>query len=236
MSQMQYLDPATQAVKETFSWYANGLETEMKVVRWGSFGWPLLLFPTAGGDAEEVERFFLIKQLEPFIHSGRLKVYSVESFNGRTWLTAESVAHRVWIQKQFDHLIANEVVPLIREDCNSQDIDIITGGASIGAWNSLICICRYPELFSHAICLSGTYDVQKWLEGQWFDDFYHQSPLHFVPTLPDGEQLENLRKRFVLIATGEGDNEDPGESWKVVQALGKKQIPNRLDLWGAEWW
>ena len=33
---------------------------ETQVVRWGNYGLPLLLFPTAGGDAEEVERFYLI--------------------------------------------------------------------------------------------------------------------------------------------------------------------------------
>ncbi len=235
MNQPQYLDAATAAQKETFRWYSNELKMETQIVRWGSFGTPLLLFPTAGGDAEEVERFYLIKVLAPFINDGRLKVYSVDSINGRTWLTSDSVPHRVWMQQQFDKFVANDVVSLIRKDCNSQDIEIMTAGASIGAFNSLVAICRHPEVFSRAICLSGTFDIQKWLEGQWFDEFYHQSPLQFVPGMPEDDRLAKLRQRFVLLATGQGKNEDPDESWKVANTLGQKSIPNRVDVWDPNW-
>ncbi len=232
---MQYIDPAILAVKESIRWYSQRLETDVQVVRWGSYGLPLLLFPTAGGDAEEVERFFLIKQLEPFLHAGRLKVYSVDSINGRTWLTSDSVEHRVWIQKQFDEVIRSEVVPLIYHDCRSAELPIITAGASIGAFNALAAICRHPRLFSHAICMSGTYNLQKWLDGGWLDEFHYQSPIHFIPGLKDGELLDQLRSRFILLATGQGRNEDPGESWQVAHVLGQQLIPNRVDLWGEEW-
>lgn len=236
MNQTQYLDAATAALKDTLWFRSQELQMETQVVRWGNFGIPLLLYPTAGGDAEEVERFFLIKLLAPFIHDGRLKVYSVESINGRTWITHPSVAHRVWVQQQYDKFIANEVVPIIRHDCQSPDIQVMTAGASIGAFNALLSICRHPSLFSRAICLSGTYDIQKWLEGQWFEEFYHQSPLQFLSGLPeDSEQLALLRRRFVLLATGKGEAEDPDESWKVADKLGQKGIPNRVDLWDESW-
>ncbi len=232
---MEYLDPATQALKHKQHWHSQRLETDVEVVRWGSYGVPLLLFPTAGGDAEEVERFFLVKQLESFIHQGRLKVYSVDSLNGRSWVTHPDIAHRVWMHKQYDEFIRHEVVPLIRNDCESPDIEVITSGASIGALNALICICRHPDVFSTAICMSGTYDIEKWMEGQWFDEFYYYSPLHFVPGLAEGPQLEQLRQRMVLIPTGQGTNEDVEESWRVAHVLGEKNIPNRVDLWDASW-
>ncbi len=230
-----YLDHATAALKEAFNWYSTELKQEVKIARWGNYGTPLLLFPTAGGDAEEVERFLLVKALAPFIHEGRLKVYSVDSVNGRTWLTSDSVPHRVWIHQQFEQFIASELVPLIRTDCRSDDIEIMTAGASIGAFNALLAICRQPQTFSRAICMSGTYDLEKWLEGQWFDAFHNQSPVHFVPGLPEGDQLQKLRERFVLVATGQGENEAPGESWKVSHALGQQGIPNRVDLWEPKW-
>ncbi len=234
MTQTQYLDARTASLKQTHWWQSSELQMQTQIVRWGDYGVPLLLFPTAGGDAEEVERFYLIKLLAPFIHEGRLKVYSVDSINGKTWITEPSIPHRVWIQQQYDKFVANEVVPLIRSDCNSDDIEIMAAGASIGAFNALVSICRHPELFSRAICLSGTYDIQKWLEGQWFDEFHHQSPLLFVPGL-EGEHLDRLRQRYVLLATGEGENEAPGESWQVADALGSKNIPNRVDVWDKSW-
>jgi esterase/lipase superfamily enzyme len=231
----EYLDPATQATKHASRWYSHRLGQDVDVVRWGHFGIPLLLYPTAGGDAEEVERFFLVKVLEPFIHDGRLKVYSVDSVNGRTWLTSQNVSHCVWVHKQYDEFIRHELVPLIRTDCRSESIEIMTAGASIGALNALISLCRHPDVFSRAICMSGTYDVQKWLGGQWFEDFYYHSPLMFVPNLPDGSQLSCLRRRMVVLPTGQGRNEDPGESWKVAHALGSKGIPNRVDMWDESW-
>ena len=234
MNATKYLDAATVSLKQVHKWHSRELRMDTQIVRWGNFGTPLLLFPTAGGDAEEVERFFLIKKLAPFIHEGRLKVYSVDSINGRTWITHDSIPHRVWVQQQYDHFIRNEVVPLIRNDCHSGNIEIMTAGASIGAFNALVTLCRHPDVFNHAICMSGTYDIQKWLEGQWFDEFYHQSPIHFVPSLPD-DRVALLRQRFVLLATGQGKNESPGESWKVAHALGQKNIPNRVELWAPDW-
>lgn len=233
---IEYLDPATAAMKEKSSWYSQRLDSEVEIVRWGNFGVPLLLFPTAGGDSEEIERFFLIKVLEPFIHEGRLKVYSVDSINGRVWMTHPSVAHRVWIHKQYDAFVKSEVVPLIRKDCRSDSIEIMTAGASIGALNALISICRHPDIFSRAICMSGTYDIEKWMEGQWFDEFHYYSPLHFVSGLSDDEdQLARLQSRLIVLASGEGENEDLDESWKVANVLGMKQIPNRVDNWGPQW-
>lgn len=229
-----YLDSEISTLKQNYRWYSPLLQTETQIVRWGKFGVPLLLFPTAGGDAEEVERFFLVKLLSPFIREGRLKVYSIDSINGRTWVTNPSVGHRVWIQQQFDRHVREEVVPLIRRDCESDQIEIITAGASIGAYNALVTICRHPDVFSRAICMSGTFDMQRFMEGQWHDEFFHQSPLLFVPGLPD-DWLNRLRTRFVLLATGQGDYENPSESWSVSHVLGSKQIPNRVDLWDHQW-
>lgn len=235
MNHPNYISAATHQVKETETWHSPSLHMDLTLIRYGYHGLPLLLYPTAGGDAAEPERFFLIRSLEPFILEGRLKVYCVDSMNGRTWLTESHVPHAVWIQKQFDACIRNEVVPAIRADCRSDDIEIMTAGASIGAFNALLSICRHPDIFNRALCMSGTFDLQRWLQGQWYEEFYHLSPLHFVPNLPEGTQLERLRQRNVLIVTGKGPHENPGESWKVAHALGSKGIPNRIDLWDENW-
>ena len=84
--------------------------------------------------------------------------------------------------------------------------------------------------------MSGSYDFEHWLDGQWNSDFYFGSPIHFVPNLAeDSEQLRILRQRYVAIPTGEGPWEEPAESWKVAHALGSRSVPNRVDLWGKEW-
>jgi esterase/lipase superfamily enzyme len=222
-------------LKDIFRWYSPHVEQEIQLVRWGSFGTPVLLFPTAGGDAEEVERFHLIRVLMPLIESGRIKVYSTDSIAGKAWIEKQHSADFCsYLQNMFDSLVYQEIVPAIRKDCESPDIEIIAAGASIGAFNAVATVCRHPDAFRLAIAMSGTYDLSKYLEGRFIQDFYFASPLHFLPGL-EGPQLEKLRKRQILLPSGEGDYEDIGESWRMASVLGAKGIPNRVDPWGTEY-
>lgn len=221
--------------KDVTRWHTGRLEQEVQLVRWGHYGTPVLLFPTAGGDAEEVERFHLVRVLEPLIDAGRIKVYSTDSIAGRTWISGEHSAEFCSrVQNLFDEFIYREVVPAIRNDCGSADIEIIATGASIGAFNAVASVCRHPDVFRMAIAMSGTFDLSKYLEGRMNEDFYFSSPLHYLPGL-EGRQLDLLRSRFVLLPTGEGNFEDIGESWRIARVLGAKGVPNRVDPWGPEW-
>lgn len=221
--------------KVTERWYSPRVEQEVQLVRWGHYGTPVLLFPTAGGDAEEAERFHLIAAISPLIDAGRVKVYSVDSLAGRAWFSGQhSPEYCSRLQNMFDASIYQEVVPAIRTDCRADGIEIITTGASIGAFNAVATLCRHPDAFSMAIAMSGTFDLSKYLDGRMNDDFYFSSPLHYLPNL-EGPQLELLRRRFILLPSGEGQWEDIGESWRLARLLGAKGIPNRVDPWGPEW-
>ena len=224
-------------MKETSRWFSGNVQQETRLVRWGRWGTPVLLFPTAGGDAEEVERFLMIQAIAPLLDAGRVKIYSVDSIAGAAWISKRhSPAYCSRLQSMFGRYIVEEVVPAIRADCRSPEIEIIAAGASIGAFNALSILCRHPEAFSKAICMSGSYDFAHWLDGQWNQDFYFSSPIHFVPNLAEeSEQLRRLRHRFVVLPTGQGAWEEPAESWKVARALGSRGVPNRVDLWGKEW-
>ena len=217
-------------------WFSARLNLHVKVVRWGEWGKPVLLFPTAGGDAEECERFLMIRVLTPLIEAGRIKVYSVDSVSGRFWTDGESSGgFRAKAQSLFNAWIRDELVPAVHEDCGGDTGPILCAGASIGAFNALSTLCRNPDLFDVAVCMSGTYDLSRWLDGQHTFDHHVSSPLHFVPQLAeDSEQLALLRTRFVLLPTGEGRWEAPQESWAVAQVLGARGIPNRVDPWGPD--
>ena len=221
--------------KDIARWHSPRLDQAVQLVRWGHFGTPVLLFPTAGGDAEEVERFHLIRVLEPLIDEGRIKVFSTDSIAGSTWISGDHSAEFCSrMQNVFDDFIYSEVTPAIRKDCDSPDIEIIAAGASIGAFNAVATVCRHPDAYKMAIAMSGTFDLSKYLEGRMNEDFYFSSPLHYLPQL-EGPQLEQLRQRFILLPSGEGNYEDIGESWRVARLLGAKGVPNRVDPWGAQW-
>lgn len=223
--------------KHKVTWHSHRVKREVTVVRWGEVGTPVLLYPTAGGDAEEVERFHMIDALSDLLSAGRIKVYSPDSLAARQWLTEERVpmlAGRV--HNEFHECLMHEIVPFIQNDCGGdRNRDIVAAGASIGAFNALASVCRHPEVFSLAICVSGTYDLTKFLQGPVDAEFWRASPLHFLPRQPEGQLLERLRKRFVLLVHGEGRAESPDESWKVANCLGAKGVPNRVVSWGPEW-
>jgi esterase/lipase superfamily enzyme len=223
--------------KETSRWRSSRLgNQEVTVVRWGEVGTPLLLFPTAAGDAEECERFHMIRVLAPQLEQQKIKIYSLDSIAGQEWIQGQQgPAHAAWVQNGFDAFVYHEVVPAIRTDCRAPDLEIVVAGASIGAYNALASICRHPDVFKQAICMSGTYDLwKKFGSGPEPPDWRACSPLDFVPDL-SGPHLDRLRSRFVLLAHGKGKWESPQESWRVAHALGAKGIPNRVDEWGEEW-
>ena len=222
--------------KRNWSWTSQRLPETARVVRWGHFGTPVLLFPTAGGDYEEVERFHLVGALAPLIDAGRIKVYSIDSVAGKHWLRGEdSPEYCSRVQNLYDQFVYSEVVPLIRTDCNDPNIEIVTTGASIGAFNAVATLCRHPDVFRLAIGMSGTYDLSKYLNGKMNLDFYYSSPVHWLPGLPEGPQLAQLRSRLVLLPTGQGKWEDISESWRIANLLGAKGVPNRVDPWGTDW-
>jgi esterase/lipase superfamily enzyme len=221
--------------KQATRWYSPRVDRDVQVVRWGTFGTPVIVFPTAGGDAEEVERFHLVDACGELLGAGRVKLYSCDSVNGRALLAGEGDArHRTWILRQFLEFVRHELVPAVRTDCRTDDIEIVVAGSSIGAYNALASLCRFPDVFRLAICMSGTYDLRRFYGGDLDDDFFWASPLHFLPGI-DGEQLDILRRRFVVLASGQGANEDTGESWAAANVLGDQGVPNRVDLWGPEW-
>lgn len=221
--------------KLTDGWYSERLERDVEIARWGHVGTPVLVFPTAGGDSQEIERFHVIDACSDLITDGRIKIYSCDSVNGRAMLTAEGDSyHLSWMLKQFVEFIRYELVPAIRADCQSDDIEVVTAGSSIGAYNALAALCRYPDVFSAAVCMSGTYDLARFLNGPAGDDYYWASPLHGLDSLPD-DHLAKLRERQVVLACGGGANEDIGESWHAAHVLGLAGVPNRVVEWGPEW-
>lgn len=216
-------------------WYSERLGREVRVARWGEVGVPFLIYPTAGGDAEEIERFLVIDTLSEYLEEGLIKVYSCDSIAGRAMLSREgSPEHQMRLLDRFLDYVGHELVPAIRADCGGGEMAMMTGGSSIGAFNALATVCRFPDVFTRALCMSGTYDLARFLKAPLTADFYRASPLHYLPEL-EGPRLDALRQCFILLASGEGAEEDIGESWRAAAVLGARGIPNRVDSWGVEW-
>ena len=164
-----------------------------------------------------------------------MKLYSVDSVNGRAMLAREGDAGRqAWIHRQFFEFVRHELVPAVRADCCSDDVELLAAGASIGAFNAVACVCLHPDLFRAAIGMSGTYDLRRFFDGPVGAHYADTAPIEVVPRLAE-QHLDVLRRRFVVLASGEGANEDIGESWRMAAVLGGAGVPNRVDSWGPQW-
>src|SRR3712207_8453614 len=78
------------------------MQRPFSMARWGHYGTPVLLFPTAGGDPEEAERNRLLEACGDLIDEGRVKIYSCDSTAGRALATGEGTpAFRMWLLNQY---------------------------------------------------------------------------------------------------------------------------------------
>ena len=111
--------------------------------------------------------------------------------------------------------------------CGERPVDV-------GAFNAVAVLCRYPDVFGAAIGMSGSYRIERFYDEASSQDLYFSAPLQFLPGL-EGPQLDRLRTRRAILASGSGDWEDVGSSWQMGGALGAKGVPNRVDDWGPQW-
>jgi esterase/lipase superfamily enzyme len=217
-------------------WFSPALQREMPVACYGYYGFALLMVPTAAADYLEYERFQLLDQLAPFIDSGKVKVYSINSINSESWLNNQvDPRHKTYMHRQFNQYVFEEVIPFIKND-TSADTPIITCGASFGALHSLNVFLKRPDIINGVIAMSGVYDLSEYTKGYFDDDVYYNSPQHYMPNLTDHPILEQIRRsHHIHLFSGSGAYEDPDASRRFAGILYQKGINYELDIWGEEW-
>lgn len=222
--------------RELSSWYSPALQKDMPVAAYGDYGFALLLVPTAAADYLEYERFQLMETLAPYINSGKVRVFSVNSINNESWLNNEIPgAHKAIRHNQFNEYIFNEVVPFIK-NTTSAETPIITCGASFGALHSMNLFLKRPDIINGVIAMSGVYNLMEYTKEYYDDQVFFNSPMQYMPGLTDDWYLSNIRKSsHIHILTGSGAYEDPGASREFAGILYNKGINYELDVWGTEW-
>ena len=90
--------------REIQKWWSPRLNKQMEIVAYGTYGFALLMFPTAAADYLEYERFLLVDAIKPFIESGLLRAYSINSVNRYSLLNEQDLDWvDIWadLDKQF---------------------------------------------------------------------------------------------------------------------------------------
>ncbi|HYT74588.1 MAG TPA: alpha/beta hydrolase-fold protein [Vicinamibacterales bacterium] len=221
--------------REAHYWYSPRLSREMGVIVHGHWGPPMIAFPTSGGDEWEYERQGVIGAIAGFIEAGRVKVFSVntnhvDSFGN----SAAHPRHRSWMQAQYDEYIVHEVVPFVRSHCRSHDVPLWTMGASLGAYHAVNTLLKHPDIVKRCYALSGVYDMTRFMDGDYDDNFYFNNPVDYAPGLSDPWALHHLASCDIHLATGTGLWEQPEEAYRLSRILAGRGIAHHLDDWGQQ--
>ncbi len=62
-------------------------------------------------------------------------------------------------------------------------IAITTTGASFGAYHAANTLLKHPDLFRRCLALSGVYDIRRFMDGDYDDNFYFNNPVDYVANL-----------------------------------------------------
>ena len=219
---------------EYHHWYSGRTSREMGLVVYGHWGPPMLVFPTSGGDEWEMDRQGMIGALADFIDAGRVKVFTVKANSGDAFYNKGAHPfHRSYMQAQYDAYIRHEVVPFVRHHCQSDDIGIATMGASLGAYHAANSLFKHPDVFRRCYALSGVYDMKRFMDGMYDDNFYFNNPVDYMSQMDDPHVRGLLAGCEIHLATGHGPWEDKGPTYRMAGVLAGKGIGHFLDDGGA---
>lgn len=207
----------------------------MGVAVFGHWGPPLVMFPTSGGDEREYERQGMIGALADVIDAGRVKAFCVDINHGDSFGNRGAHPfHRSYMQAQYDAYVRGELVPFVRDHCRTWDVPIWTMGASLGAYHAANTLFKHPDVFTRCYALSGVYDMKRFMNGVYDDNFYFNNPVDYLSNLSDPGVLERLARCEIHIVTGSGPWENSGESYRLSGILAGRGIRHHLEDWGPE--
>lgn len=227
---------------EKYNPYSSILGGHMPIAVYGHWGVPLLYFPTASADFEELERFGMIDALADHIERGRIKLYSVNSINSLS-LDNPSIGpgERIWRQELYDRYVINEVVPFIYDNCRGR-LPLATAGASFGAYHAVNTLFRHHETFRWCIGMSGIYNISCFLDGYFDDRCYYHNPVCYVSNLYDPGIRSSLDGCSINIICGQGAWERIHYTREMHEVMDKVGIRHNFELWGHDvshdwpWW
>jgi esterase/lipase superfamily enzyme len=217
----------------------------MHLWRYGHFGRPLLVFPTAAGFAHEWSAHGMVEALGDLLGGGHLKLYCTESNVAEAWTRRENPpGHRIHRHQAFEAYVMEELVPWIQADCRTAGIPIGVTGCSLGAYYAANFALKQPEAFPYALCMSGRYEMRNFTGGFSNGDVYFNNPLAYAPNL-EGGALERVRRHTHLtLVCGQGAWEEGciEETHALADVLAAKGVSHWRDIWGRDvshewpWW
>ncbi len=224
--------------------WSEHLKRDMEFKVYGKTGRPLLVFPTGCGSFYEFEDFGMVEAIRPFIESGAVQVYAIDSIDCEAWLADWMYpGDRALKHEMYARYVTEEVVSFIRQNNPGAD-GIITTGCSIGAYHAANFFFKHPDIFTAVIALSGLYGPHQMIGTYSDENVYYNFPLVYLPNMADAWYLDRYRDGDIIVCVGQGAWEADylRETQALEQVLTKLEVPAWFDYWGEDvehdwpWW
>lgn len=235
----------TQYIKN----YSPSLGRDMECKIYGHAGRPVLFIPCQDGRFFDFENFKMNDVWSPWINSGKVMVFSIDTIDLETWSNKGGDPRwRIERYEAWIRYITDEIVPMmqsIARERNGWDgaPGVLTFGCSLGATHAANLFFRRPDLFDGTLALSGIYTAEYGWDGYMDDLVYNNSPVHYLANMPaDHPYVEMYNQRKGIICVGQGPWEMPESTCRLKQICESKGIHVWVDLWGYDvahdwdWW
>lgn len=208
--------------------YSKYLDREIELMVFGSWGYPVLMFPSTLGRYYQVKDFGMIDAVRGMVEAGKVKIFSVDSIDADSWYGKHlHPAHRVKNYRLYDRFLHHELVPQILEECRVDRIAV--AGCSFGGFHGASYAFRHPDKVAFLMSMSGAFDLKTFMDGYYDEDFYFFNPVDYMAH----EQGWRFGHMQIVLGTSEWDiclNSNVQMSG-ILNHLG---VAHWLNIWGWE--
>lgn len=226
--------------------FSPAIGRDMNILVFGHLGAPVIAFPTYGTPYHEYEDHGMMTTLAHLIDDGKIRVYCVESIDHESWLHTHLDPHwRAVRHHAFQDFMMNNVVPLVRQDCQDDEIRLAVMGCDLGAFHAINFALKFPDIFHYALGMSGLYDADALCHGTADSlDYYYNNPMAYIANLEEDELSHVQENTHITLVCGQGewDERSRDETARLATQLAEKEISYEYDLWGFDvtpdwyWW
>ena len=232
-----------------FKFYSQALNRDMECKVYGHAGRPVLFIPCQDGRFYDFENFKMTDVWGPWIESGQVMVFSIDTIDTETWSDQWGNAeYRIGRHEQWIRYITHEMVPFIESVVNARNgwtgkPGIMTFGCSLGATHAANLFFRFPEHFDRTLALSGIYSAEYGFGTFMNGLVYENSPVHYLANMPaDHPYISMYNQKKAVICVGQGPWELPDTTRQLDHIFREKGINVWVDFWGHDcahdwdWW
>ncbi len=208
--------------------FSREMQKDTELLVFGHGGVPLIVFPSSMGRFFEYEDRGMIDVLAAKLDRGDLQIFCPDSIDGESWYNKGAhPRYRVLRHLQYERYITHELVPYIKGRNPSSQLAVT--GCSFGGYHAVNFALKHPDMVTHCVSMSGSYDIHQFLNGYYDDDCYFNCPPDYLQGMTDDWFLSRYRQMKIVLGSSDWDM-CLDANVKLSGLLNAKAVPHWLDV------